>query len=78
MFGHKKEELDREEFLRKRQVIVDHVNKEKVRSLESREKLFELSMEDKISVIFDLLLFDADYNKVNYLADKYCKKKKKK
>lgn len=76
MFGNKKKKIDKEEFYKKQQELRELQNEERINSFVSRDELAKLPIEDKINAIFDLLLLDKDCHTVNYLAKKYCKKKK--
>lgn len=74
----KKEKLEREEFLNKRANLQAFVDVQKLNSYVNREELLNLSTNDKIDAIFELLLLNSEYYTVNLLHDKYCKKKNKK
>ena len=78
MFGEKKKEkLEREEFLNKRANLQTLVDAQKLNSYGNREELLDLSTNDKIDAIFELILLNAEYYTVNLLHDKYCSKKKR-
>lgn len=79
MFGKKKEEeLEREDVLNKRANLQALLDEQKLNSYGNRDELLDLSTNDKIDAIFELLLLNAEYYTVNLLHDKYCNKKKKK
>lgn len=73
----KKEELKREDFLNKRANLQALLNVQRLNSYGNRDELLDLSTNDKIDAIFELLLLNAEYHTVNLLHGKYCNKKKK-
>lgn len=77
MFGKKKEELEREEFLKKRANLQALIDAQKLNSYGNRDELLNLPINDKIDAIFELLLLNSEYYTVNLLHGKYCSKKKK-